>query len=177
MKIDDTTREMLSKLPPDFPMTAAQAAALMKISTKTLQRLRNQSLPPPVLGKRPKRADDERWSTSPVRYAKIDVDAWCKHPIMPSVHLHAYQVANGRITADATELDDSVVVGPALELLTEIPWADTALMIEAQDLFLADQAAEREAVQQAIANAERQGLNAALEGVEGAERPERRRPI
>lgn len=177
MKIDDTTREMLSKLPPDFPMTAAQAAALMKISTKTLQRLRNQSLPPPVLGKRPKRAEDERWSTSPVRYAKIDVDAWCKHPIMPSVHLHAYQVANGRITADATELNESVVVGTALELLTEIPWADTALMIEAQDLFLADQVAEREAVQQAIANAERAVLSDALEGIEPSRSPKSRGPI
>lgn len=166
MKIDDTTREMLSKLPPDFPMTAAQAAALMRISTKTLQRLRNQGLPPPVQGQRPERTEDGRWSTSPVRYRKADVDAWNRNPIMPSVHLHAYQVADSRIIADAPALDDTAIVGEILELLTEVPWAVTALMIEAQRQFLAEQQAEREAVQQAIAKAEREVLNDALGDIE-----------
>ncbi|HFK1824873.1 TPA: helix-turn-helix domain-containing protein [Stenotrophomonas maltophilia] len=177
MKIDDTTRAMLSQLPPDFPMTASQAAALMRVSTKTLQRLRNQGLPPPILGERPKRADDGRWSTSPVRYAKADVDAWCKHPLMPSVHLHAYQMANGRITAEATDLDDNTIVGGLLALITELPWANTALMIEAEGLLRAEHTADLDAVQQAISYSERQALTEALEGIECAPNPEQRKPV
>ncbi|WP_440569116.1 helix-turn-helix domain-containing protein [Stenotrophomonas sp. STK17_22] len=160
-KVDEQQRQALAQAPGDLHLTAAQAAVLMQVSTKTLQRLRNQGMPPPPIGERPARTE-ERWSTSPVRYRKSDVDAWLQHPVMPSVHLHAFQVANGVIVDHATKLDDNTVVDGIFELLTELQWSSTDLMIEAQQMLFDEQQQQRAKVQERIALHERNVLAQAL---------------
>ncbi|WP_180882224.1 helix-turn-helix domain-containing protein [Stenotrophomonas maltophilia] len=160
-KVDEQQRQALAQAPGDLHLTSAQAAVLMQVSTKTLQRLRNQGMPPPPIGERPARTD-ERWSTTPVRYRKSDVDAWLQHPVMPSVQLHAFQMANGVIADHASILDDNTVVGCIFDLLTECAWGSTDMMIEAQESLLDEQRQQREVVQERIALHERNVLTQAL---------------
>ncbi|HFJ9612601.1 TPA: helix-turn-helix domain-containing protein [Stenotrophomonas maltophilia] len=160
-KVDEQQRQALAQAPGDLHLTAAQAAVLMQVSTKTLQRLRSQGMPPPPIGERPPRTD-ERWSTTPVRYRKSDVDAWLQHPVMPSVQLHAFQVAEGVVVDHATNLDDSAVVGCIFDLLTELQWSSTELMIEAQQVLFDEQQQQRDVVQERIALHERNALTQAL---------------
>lgn len=160
-RVDEQQRQALAQAPGDLHLTAAQAAVLMQVSTKTLQRLRNQGMPPPPIGERPPRTD-ERWSTTPVRYRKSDVDAWLQHPVMPSVQLHAFQVAEGVVVDHATNLDDSAVVGSIFDLLTELQWSSTELMIEAQQVLFDEQQQQRDVVQERIALHERNALTQAL---------------
>lgn len=160
-RVDEQQRQALAQAPGDLHLTAAQAAVLMQVSTKTLQRLRNQGMPPPTIGERPARTD-ERWSTTPVRYRKSDVDAWLQQPVMPSVHFHAFQVANGIIVAHANQLDDNTVVDGIYDLLAEWEWGSTELMIEAQQLLLDEQQQQRDVVQERIAAHERNVLTQAL---------------
>ncbi|MFI8719938.1 helix-turn-helix domain-containing protein [Stenotrophomonas sp. NPDC077464] len=160
-KVDEQQRQALAQAPGDLHLTAAQAAVLMQVSTKTLQRLRNQGMPPPPIGERPARTD-ERWSTTPVRYRKSDVDAWLQHPVMPSVQLHAFQMANGIIVNNTNVLDDSTVVGCIFDLLTECVWGTTEMMIEAQQALLDEQQQQRDVVQERIAAQERSVITNAL---------------
>lgn len=160
-KVDEQQRQALAQAPGDLHLSAAQAAVLMQVSTKTLQRLRNQGLPPPTIGERPPRTD-ERWSTTPVRYRKSDVDAWLQHPVMPSVHLHAFQVANGVIVDHATKLDDNTVVEGIFDLLTEWEWGSTELMVQAQQELYDEQQQQKDLVQERIATRERTALTHAL---------------
>lgn len=160
-KVDEEQRQALARAPGDLHLNAAQAAVLMQVSTKTLQRLRNQGLPPPIIGERPERTE-ERWSTTPVRYRKLDVDAWLRHPVMPSVHLHAFKLSNGVIVDHAADLDDSTVVGTIFDLLTELEWASTELMVQAQQSLFDEQAEQREQVQEHIARREKKGIIDAL---------------
>jgi len=160
-KVDEQQRQALAQAPGDLHLTAAQAAVLMQVSTKTLQRLRNQGMPPPPIGERPARTE-VRWSTTPVRYRKSDVDAWLQHPVMPSVQLHAFQMANGIIIAHAKDLDDNTVVDGIFDLLTELQWSSTDLMIEAQQMLFDEQQQQRAKVQERIALHERNVLAQAL---------------
>ncbi|MFV7511517.1 helix-turn-helix domain-containing protein [Stenotrophomonas geniculata] len=165
-RVDEQQRQALAQAPGDLHLTAAQAAVLMQVSTKTLQRLRNQRMPPPPIGERPERTD-ERWSTTPVRYRKSDVDAWLQHPVMPSAQLlgkqlQAFQMANGVIIGHAKDLDDNTIVGCIFDLLTELQWSSTELMIEAQQVLFDEQKQQRDVVQERIALHERNALTQAL---------------
>lgn len=81
---------------------------------------------------------------------------------MPNVHFHAFQVANGVIVAHANQLDDNTVVDGIYDLITEMEWGSTELMIEAQQLLLDEQQQQRDVVQERIAAHERNVLTQAL---------------
>lgn len=187
--VTDDNRTRLSKLGPEVLITAAEAAVICIRSTGWLEERRRAGKPPkPIVQDAPqgtrkatlligkadgthasKAVERPTWSTSPVKYRKGDIDWLAENTTgtWDTYHrrIHRYRMVDSRITDHATDLAADVVVGSIAELLTQCSWASNDLLREAYDLFLDEQAEERQAIERAMALNQHDSLAGLLDGL------------
>lgn len=177
--LEDRERARIAALDPSANLTDAEAAMHLRLSSKSMQRMRENT--------RKKNTGEKKGETGPpfvkgegsrghIIYNKGMLDAWNQARHQTSYLGFAMTMWSadelGRLTGPASIAAEGVVVGTLLELISEETWADSEIIRQARRMLDDEWKDIREAVDMSVAAAERSELEQITDGAgAGSARP------